>query len=110
MKKRKSFLQMLSVLLFSGLMLLPPSVALSPSKTLASMTTVPGGVAEISCPFVRDGAWDNGGIDGFQVGLSSQLDVVYPFNSQVVDDFRFNSTTAVAGVHCGGSFTLPRKG
>jgi hypothetical protein len=31
--------------------------------------------------------WDNGGVDVASAALSSQLDNVYPFNSQVADDF-----------------------
>ena len=62
-------------------------------------------VAKIATPSNRDDiVWDNGGIDGNQNGLSSQLDLVYPFNSQVADDFMFEEETFVTDVHWWGIF------
>ncbi len=48
--------------------------------------------------------WDNGGPDATSNGLSSQLDVVYPINSQCADDFLFEEETVVSDVHWWGTF------
>jgi hypothetical protein len=52
----------------------------------------------------RDIIWDNYGDDGTGVGLSSQLDTSYPFNSQCADDFQFAEAMDVTGVHYWGAF------
>jgi hypothetical protein len=51
-----------------------------------------------------DVIWDNYADDGTGVGLSSQLDTSYPFNSQCADDFQFTETMDVTGVHWWGAF------
>jgi hypothetical protein len=48
--------------------------------------------------------WDNGGIDAATNGLSSQLDLVYPFNSQTADDFLLEEETPITDVHWWGTF------
>jgi hypothetical protein len=52
----------------------------------------------------RDIIWDNYGDDGTGSGLSSQLDTVYPFNSQCADDFQFTEAMDVDQVHWWGAF------
>ena len=52
----------------------------------------------------REIIWDNYGDDGTGVGLSSQLDVEYPFNSQCADDFQFTESMDVDQVHWWGAF------
>jgi hypothetical protein len=49
-----------------------------------------------------DIVWQNGPDDGFAV--SSQRDVVYPFISQVADDFLFEAETTITDVHWFGGF------
>ncbi|MCU0851420.1 MAG: PKD domain-containing protein, partial [Candidatus Thermoplasmatota archaeon] len=50
--------------------------------------------------------WNNYGYDSSgSTGWSSQLDVVYDFNSQVADDFIIGNNTRVTGVHWWGSFS-----
>ncbi len=111
MKKRITIVRIVGVLFFSGLLLLPTSAAIAPIKKLTTMTPVHGGCTGNKVPFARAIAWDNGGIDGTQVGLSSQLDIAYPFNSQVADDFRFNITIGIHGVHWWGVFyNSPQEG
>ena len=47
--------------------------------------------------------WDNGGItQPGSAGLSSQLDLAYPFNSQVADDFQFEDNKLITDVHWWG--------
>jgi hypothetical protein len=62
----------------------------------------------------RDIIWDNYADDGTGAGLSSQLDEVYPFNSQCADDFQFAEAMDVTGVHYWGQFwngvTYPNPG
>jgi Immune inhibitor A-like, MAM domain len=48
--------------------------------------------------------WDNYADDGTGTGLSSQLDVDYPFNSQCTDDFQFSQSKDITGVHWWGIF------
>ena len=110
MRKRNTILRIAGVLLFSGLMLLPTSAAIAPAKKLTTMTSVQGGFTGNKLPLFREIVWDNGGIDGFQVGLSSQFDAVYPFNSQVADDFRLDTTISIIGVHWWGVFYNPFEG
>ena len=110
MKKRNTILRIVGALLFSALMLLPISAALVPEKKLTSMTTIQGGFTANKPPILREIVWDNGGIDGSQIGLSSQLDAAYPFNSQAADDFRLNITTGITGVHWWGAFWNPSEG
>jgi hypothetical protein len=50
----------------------------------------------------RDLLWDNGNYT--TNALSSQLDLQYPFNSQVADDFKFSSYMTIAEVVCFGLF------
>jgi hypothetical protein len=52
----------------------------------------------------RDIIWDNYADDGTGTGLSSQLDVEYPFNSQCADDFQFTEAMDVNQVHWWGAF------
>jgi len=52
----------------------------------------------------RDIIWDNYADDGTGTGLSSQLDEVYPFNSQCADDFQFAEAMDVNQVHYWGAF------
>jgi len=52
----------------------------------------------------RDTIWDNGADDGTGAGLSSQNDPVYPFISQVADDFILPSDGTIEGVHFWGVF------
>ena len=110
MKKRNIIVRIVGVLFFSGLMLLPTSAAIVPTEKFTLMSAVQGGCTENKLPLSREIAWDNGGIDGTQIGLSSQLDTVYPFNSQVADDFRFNNTISILGVHWWGVFYNPFEG
>jgi hypothetical protein len=110
MEKKNTILRIAGVLLFSGLMLLPASAAIAPIKKLTTMTTIQGDFPGNTPPILREIVWDNGGIDGYQVGLSSQLDTAYPFNSQVADDFRLNTTTGIIGVHWWGIFWNPSEG
>jgi hypothetical protein len=60
------------------------------------------GVAMITQP--TDIIWDNGKYSTGTVGLSSQLDTNYPFNSQVADDFMFDTNMQVTDVHWWGVF------
>jgi CARDB len=66
------------------------------------------GVLEITEPAYspKQGyCWDNYPDDGSGIGISSQLDVDYPFNAQVADDFQFTSTSMdIVKVHWWGSF------
>ena len=65
------------------------------------------GVFEITGPHhpYRQGIiWDNYADNGTGTGLSSQLDVEYPFNSQCVDDFQFTESKDVTGAHWWGIF------
>ena len=55
-------------------------------------------------PSSRDIIWDNYGDDGTGIGLSSQLDTQYPFNSQCADDFQFALKLDVDQVHWWGQF------
>ncbi|MDH7506642.1 MAG: hypothetical protein QHH15_02485 [Candidatus Thermoplasmatota archaeon] len=57
-----------------------------------------------------DIVWDNGVIDQNSVGLSSQLDQAYPFNSQVADDFQFEKETSITDVHWWGVYWNPGGG
>ena len=54
--------------------------------------------------------WDNFGIDTASVGLSSQLDSAYPFNSQVADNFLLDEETFITDVHWWGVFWNPGGG
>jgi len=53
---------------------------------------------------LRDIIWDNYADDGTGSALSSQLDIVYPFNSQCADDFQFTATMDIQSVHWWGAF------
>ncbi len=55
-------------------------------------------------PLNRDIVWDNGGDDGTGAGISSQLDLVYPMNSQLADDFELTTAADIDGVHWWGAF------
>jgi hypothetical protein len=48
--------------------------------------------------------WDNYGYSSSSSGMASQLDVVYPFNCQVADDFIMETDNRVTGVHWWGCF------
>jgi hypothetical protein len=61
-------------------------------------------ITEPSWPPQRDLIWDNYADDGTGVGLSSQLDLEYPFNSQCADDFQFMAMMDVTEVHWWGVF------
>jgi hypothetical protein len=61
-------------------------------------------ITEPSDPNQRDLIWDNYADDGTGNGLSSQLDLVYPFNSQVADDFQFTEAMDIDQVHWWGIF------
>jgi hypothetical protein len=61
-------------------------------------------ITEPSGPNQRDLIWDNYADDGTGTGLSSQLDVEYPFNSQCADDFQFTQAMDVNQVHWWGQF------
>ena len=61
-------------------------------------------IIEPSGPSSRVIFWDNYGDDGTGTGLSSQLDVEYPFNSQCADDFQFNVAVEISQVHWWGQF------
>ncbi|MFO7677166.1 MAG: choice-of-anchor J domain-containing protein [Thermoplasmatota archaeon] len=55
-------------------------------------------------PLSSEVIWDNGDDDGTGAGLSSQLDLVYPFNSQVADDFLLTEDADIEGVKWWGVF------
>jgi len=55
-------------------------------------------------PMNRDIIWDNGDDDGTGNGISSQNDLVYPFNSQVADDFLLDEAADIEGVQWWGQF------
>jgi hypothetical protein len=48
--------------------------------------------------------WDNFSPNSGSTALSSQLDIIYPFNSQVADDIMVTNNTQVTGVHWWGAF------
>jgi hypothetical protein len=48
--------------------------------------------------------WDNFSQDTNPKGLASQLDIEYPFNAQVADDFILNNNSQVTGVHWWGAW------
>jgi hypothetical protein len=52
----------------------------------------------------RDIIWDNYADDGTGVGLSSQYDTSYPFQSQCADDFQFAEAMDINQVHWWGAF------
>jgi hypothetical protein len=52
---------------------------------------------------LRDIVWDNYVPSGGQA-ISSQFDTAYPFQSQVADDFFFNRSIQVTGIHWWGVF------
>jgi hypothetical protein len=88
------------------------SAALLSGKGTGTLTTVaPSDVSKVSIPpsgpsrapkDIQDVIWDNGGDTGY--AFSSQLDEVYPFDSQVADDFIFDVGMDVTDVHWWGAF------
>ena len=54
--------------------------------------------------------WDNGGVGAGSNGLASQLDLAYPFNAQVADDFKLDEETFITDVHWWGVFWNPGGG
>ena len=88
------------------------SAAFSSGKGTGTLTTVaPSDVSKVSIPpsgpslapkDIQDVIWDNGGDTGY--AFSSQLDEVYPFDSQVADDFIFDVGMDVTDVHWWGNF------
>jgi hypothetical protein len=100
----QKYLKIAGVLLFSALMLIPASAALANTKNISTMTISNGSYTGSQNPLSRDVIWDNYADDGTGNGLSSQLDLVYPFDSQVADDFQLSSTADITGVHWWGQF------
>ncbi len=102
--QNKKLLKIAGVLLLSAVMLLSASAVTANTKTLSTMTISNGSYTGSQNPTSRDVIWDNYADDGTGNGLSSQLDQVYPFDSQVADDFQLSSTADVTGVHWWGQF------
>jgi len=93
--KNQKFLKIAGVLLLSVVMLVSASTALANTTTLTTSYKANGqplGTQNTN----RDVLWDN----GFYTlnALSSQNDLVYPFNSQVADDFQFGSGQTITEI------------
>jgi hypothetical protein len=97
-------LKIAGVLLLSAVLFLSATAVTANTKTLSTMTKGNGNYNGNSHPASRDVVWDNYADDGTGVGLSSQQDLVYPFDSQVADDFQLSSTADISGVHWWGAF------
>ena len=102
--QNQKLLKIAGVLLLSAVMLLSASAVTANTKTLSTMTISNGSYTGSQNPTSRDVIWDNYADDGTGNGLSSQKDIVYPFDSQVADDFQLSSTADVTGVHWWGQF------
>jgi len=90
-----------TVLLIATAMIFSSFAIAADTNPLQTSTKIQGAVDNLN----RDDIiWDNGGIDGTQNGISSQLDTVYPFNSQTADDFKFQGDALVTDVHWWGIF------
>jgi hypothetical protein len=102
--QNKKLLKIAGVLLLSAVMLLSASAVTANTKTLSTMTISNGSYTGSQNPASRDIVWDNYADDGTGNGLSSQKDIVYPFDSQVADDFQLSGTADISGVHWWGQF------
>ena len=106
MRERKNILKEASVLLIAAAIIFS-AVAVSAEinkPTLSSKPKTTDLMIKANTNNRDDIVWDNGGIDGAQNGLSSQLDLVYPFNSQVADDFQLETDMLITDVHWWGIF------
>jgi len=76
------------------------------TTTENNVLTQHSGMSDVTDPTAPslDIIWDNGGIDTYSVGLSSQYAANYPFQSQIADDFQFDSSMLVEDVHWWGVF------
>jgi|GEM_PF-1803010 len=106
MKEKKTILKEAGVLLIAVAMIFSAFAVSAESikPTLSSKAKILPSMIKSNVNNRDDIVWDNGGIDGNQNGLSSQLDLAYPFNSQVADDFMFEEETFVTDVHWWGVF------
>jgi hypothetical protein len=108
--QNKKLLKIAGVLLLSAVMLLSAS-AVTANTTKLTTNVITTGQPQGSGNSNRDVIWDNGFYTGAQA-LSSQLDLAYPFNSQVADDFELGSAQTVTeiifwGTWFGGSPPWP---
>ena len=105
----QKFLKIAGVLLLSALLLFSATAVTANTTTLTTSAKTNGQPKGSGTN--RDVIWDNGVYSGAQA-LSSQLDLVYPFNSQVADDFQLGSAQTVGeiifwGTWFGGSPPWP---
>jgi hypothetical protein len=92
----QKLLKIAGVLLLSALLLFSATAVTANTTTLT--TSYKTNVQPKESGTNRaDIIWDNGFYTGMQA-LSSQLDLAYPFNSQVADDFQFGSAKTVTEV------------
>ncbi len=101
--KKINMLKLSSVILVAVAMIMTSITVTANTKTLTTMTTNSGeylGGAQTTSRYV---VWDNGE-DVFGNGLSSQNDLVYPFNSQVADDFQLTTAADITGACWWGTF------
>jgi len=116
MRDRKTILKEASVLLIAAAMIFSAFAVSAESNklTLTSGTKIITSItkANLKANFNSrdDIIWDNGGFDTASVGLSSQLDLAYPFNSQVADDFQLETDMLITDVHWWGVFWNPGGG
>ncbi|MFH1013336.1 MAG: hypothetical protein V1769_02365 [Thermoplasmatota archaeon] len=97
----QKLLKIAGVLLLSAMMLFSASAVMANTKTITTSFKA-NGQPQGSENTNRDVIWDN----GFYTtnALSSQLDLVYPFNSQVADDFELGSGQTVTEIIFWGLF------
>jgi len=110
MKNRKNILKGAGVLLIAVVMVFSSiAVANTNEIDLQTMSSKPQykikqsqskEMGKLSGPII----WDNGGTIPNSNLYSSQLDQVYPFVSQVADDFHFEEDTLITDVHWFGGF------
>jgi len=68
----------------------------------ASKVNTPSGGPKRAAGSKADVIWDNGGDTGY--AYASQLDLVYPFDAQVADDFILSANYNITDVHWWGAF------
>lgn len=80
-----------------------PKLTTSAPRDVSKAANVPSGPT-LAPKNKQDVIWDNGGTISGGNALSSQLDQVYPFVSQIADDFIFTDAMDVTDVHWWGAY------
>jgi hypothetical protein len=107
MKKR---IQVIIILTFLFLSVISLTTFLDGKKISQIESIAPSYTSPVNKSFLspkecsKNIIWDNFSPSSGSSALSSQLDIIYPFNSQVADDIMVTNNTQVTGVHWWGVF------